>query len=163
MACHILDVASGGEKHRYVVDASTDKAIGVRVYSDTVNRLNILPGKIEIGSGSAAVDVNLYRKAANKLVTDDAFGIASGNSGAPGLFFTVDTSSTGIYMVSEGVIGTAANGAQNCEFSTPTTSAGCGIGKVSAFIAGSASMRTVTIGAADSGGTGFRALVVANT
>ena len=55
--------------------------------ADTFDRLRILgSGQIEIGSGAAARDTNLYRAAANQLKTDDmlitVIGLGVGNSAA---------------------------------------------------------------------------------
>lgn len=61
-------------------NSATDKAIGVRVSGDTVNRMNILAnGHIDWGAGSAsAVDTNLYRNAAGEVKTDNSL-TAAGN------------------------------------------------------------------------------------
>jgi hypothetical protein len=60
-------------------NSATDKAIGVRVSGDTVNRMNILAnGHIDWGAGSAsAVDTNLYRNAAGEAKTDNSLTVAS--------------------------------------------------------------------------------------
>lgn len=60
--------------------SSTDLALSAFVSGDTVNRFNIdAAGKHSWGAGgSSAVDVNLYRSAANVLKTDDAFVAAGG-------------------------------------------------------------------------------------
>lgn len=54
--------------------ASTDVAYSALVTGDPSDRVRIYTsGKIEIGPGNAALDVNLYRSAANTLTTDDDF------------------------------------------------------------------------------------------
>lgn len=63
-------------KDSVYLPAATDKVMSIFVSGDTVARLNILPGKLEFGSGSGAVDTNLYRDSANVLKTDDAFSAA---------------------------------------------------------------------------------------
>jgi hypothetical protein len=59
-------------------NSATDKAVGVRVSGDTVNRMNILAnGHIDWGGGGAgAVDTNLYRNAAGEAKTDNSLTIA---------------------------------------------------------------------------------------
>ena len=53
--------------------ATTDVVLSGLVGADTFDRARIYTdGKIEIGPGNAARDVNLYRSAANTLKTDDS-------------------------------------------------------------------------------------------
>lgn len=60
-------------------NSATDKAIGVRVSGDTVNRMNILAnGHIDWGAGSStAVDANLYRNAVGEVKTDNSLTVAA--------------------------------------------------------------------------------------
>lgn len=56
---------------------SDERAFGTNYFGDTEVRLQIRDtGVIEWGPGNAAVDVNLYRQAANVLGTDDSLRIA---------------------------------------------------------------------------------------
>ncbi|MYS15160.1 hypothetical protein [Streptomyces sp. SID4982] len=58
--------------------ASTDVAYSTLVTSDTFDRARIYTdGKLEMGPGNAARDVNLYRSAANTLTTDSNFVAAN--------------------------------------------------------------------------------------
>jgi hypothetical protein len=159
MAIHVLDIGPA-EKHRYVCGASTDKALGIRVSSDSVNRLNILPGKLEFGAGSAtAVDVNLYRGAADRLTTDDKFSAASGTSGAPGLCFTSNPLCGFHYATSSVYVCT--EGADIGYFFTPASSADASV-YLSTLIGGATALKKVVVGTAGSGGTGYRTLNVSN-
>lgn len=57
---------------------TTDDVIRIYVDADTQKRLIVnAGGTIEWGSGSVAVDTNLYRSAANTLKTDDSFIVAA--------------------------------------------------------------------------------------
>ena len=68
----------GGPVFATVATASV-AAYGHKVTGDTLPRWQVLgDGRLEWGSGSAAMDVNLYRSAANTLKTDDAFEAPSG-------------------------------------------------------------------------------------
>jgi hypothetical protein len=61
--------------------STSSRVIEVEVTGDTVPRAVVTAGgTIELGSGSAARDVNLYRSAADVLRTDDTFQI--GTAGA---------------------------------------------------------------------------------
>ncbi|MFJ4926832.1 hypothetical protein [Streptomyces sp. NPDC088736] len=56
--------------------ATTDVAFSALVSADTFDRLRLYAdGKLEIGPGSGARDVNLYRSAANVLTTDDSLNV----------------------------------------------------------------------------------------
>lgn len=68
--------------------ASTD-ALTVKVSGDSNQRIILNgDGTVEWGSGSGAVDTNLYRSAADTLKTDDAF-IVGGNLSVSGNFTTL--------------------------------------------------------------------------
>ncbi len=60
-------------------NSATDKAVGVRVSGDTVNRMNILAnGSVNWGAGgSSATDTNLYRNAAGEAKTDNSLTVAT--------------------------------------------------------------------------------------
>lgn len=63
-------------KDSVYLPASTDELIKSYVSGDTVPRFNLnSDGTIEWGSGSGAVDVNLYRSAADMLKTDDSLTV----------------------------------------------------------------------------------------
>lgn len=64
----------GSADTRYDRASATDVAISARVVGDAVARFaQLADGKQELGDGTNARDTNLYRSAANKLKTDDAF------------------------------------------------------------------------------------------
>lgn len=65
------------------MDAATDRYLALSVddgtTEDTYNRFELFSsGKMNFGSGSGAVDTNLYRNAASELKTDDLFTAALG-------------------------------------------------------------------------------------
>lgn len=57
--------------------AATDVAYSALLTGDTFDRARIYAdGKLELGSGSAARDTNLYRSGTNTLATDDSLSVA---------------------------------------------------------------------------------------
>jgi hypothetical protein len=57
---------------------ATSRVIQTGTTGDTVSRLAVLAnGRVELGSGSAARDVNLYRSAADTLKTDDSLVVGA--------------------------------------------------------------------------------------
>lgn len=57
--------------------ATTDVAYSALLTGDTFDRARIYAdGKLELGSGSAARDTNLYRSGVNTLATDDSLSVA---------------------------------------------------------------------------------------
>lgn len=67
--------------------ASNSVILSGRVTTDTVNRVQVeAGGVISWGSGSASVDTNLYRSAANVLKTDDELVIVGDVTAAKGRF-----------------------------------------------------------------------------
>lgn len=60
-------------------------------------------------------DTNLYRAAANVLVTDDTFRAAAGNAGAPGLSFTTDTNN-GMFLATTDAVGFSTNSTERARF-----------------------------------------------
>jgi hypothetical protein len=87
----------------HLVGSSTSsRLIEGEVDGDTVPRLAVTAGgTIELGSGSAARDVSLYRGAADVLRTDDTFQI--GTAGALTLGAAGDVN---LYRVDSGTLGT---------------------------------------------------------
>lgn len=82
------------------MDAATDRYLALSVddgtTEDTHNRFELAAnGKMSFGSGSGAVDTNLYRNAANELKTDDLFTAALGVVAGSGYRFKIEAISFG--------------------------------------------------------------------
>jgi hypothetical protein len=59
--------------------AGSNVALETRVFSESARRLAVLAnGQMQWGDGTSAADTNLYRGAANRLKTDDAFWAVDG-------------------------------------------------------------------------------------
>lgn len=92
MAIHSADY---GDEHRDVSAGATEKPLAARVEGDAYNRLEVqVDGKISIGSGAAAPDVNLYRSAANTLKTDDSFEAVGSVKGTTGVITAHEAAAT---------------------------------------------------------------------
>jgi hypothetical protein len=69
--------------------AASGTALASLVSGDTFDRVRVLnDGTIEMGSGTAARDTNLYRSAANTLKTDDALVVTGAITGSAGATIT---------------------------------------------------------------------------
>lgn len=116
-----------------LIKAAADNAADIRWYSyvtgDSYGRFQVkADGTLEWGPGSGAVDTALYRSAANKLASADAFVITNsdyqktieatnGITGSTNSSYGIHGTSTGGPILSAGVYGTSTS-------STATTSAG---------------------------------------
>jgi hypothetical protein len=68
---------SANTNYSRAATATTDVAYSALITGDTFDRVRVYSdGKLEIGPGNAARDVNLYRSAANVLTTDDSLSVA---------------------------------------------------------------------------------------
>lgn len=75
-------LTAGYAAYAALMPAAGDSFVRQRVVGDTVDRLSIdAAGKHEWGTGAAARDTNLYRKAADILATDDDFEVSTVGKG----------------------------------------------------------------------------------
>lgn len=81
--------ALGVTQNSFYLPAATDEVIKSFVSGDTIPRLTINSnGLLEWGSGSDAIDTNLYRSAADTLKTDDALVVTGALSALSTSAFT---------------------------------------------------------------------------
>lgn len=89
---------------------STTDIISIKLATDATNRFVVNgDGAIEWGDGSAALDTNLYRLAANTLFTDDAFFASAGLIAGGGItpYWAVDN--VGVITMGDGTLARDTN------------------------------------------------------
>jgi hypothetical protein len=160
-------------KDSVYLPAATDELINSFVSGDTVSRFNLnADGDLEWGSGSDAVDTNLYRSAANTLKTDDSFTVGTnlavtGTSAFTGSVTLAQVVAPTETLAAAEVLTTADCGktlflSHATEFATtlPAPSAGCGFKFFVANAPESASYTIVTNASANVLIGGFNELEV---
>jgi len=95
-----INVGGSGSTAAYAAllsSATSDYILSSRVGADSVNRLALrADGRIELGSGSATADTNLYRSSADLLKTDDSFEVGANLAVTGNATVTGNLSVTGI-------------------------------------------------------------------
>jgi len=144
--------------------------------SDSIVSLN--SGAVRSGDGLVGTpsytfaddtDSGIYRIGANNIAVSVAgvlntewstggMGIKDGTVSAPSLFFSSDTD-TGLYWGSAGFFKATTNGADAAAFSATST---VGFTRLQVYDVDNAQLEAVRVGAADSGGAGFKVLIIAN-
>ena len=78
---YVKNTASAPTDHTVVIEGvnATDRALGLLATGDTQDRHNMtIAGVHQWGTGSAGLDTNLYRAAANTIETDDTLLVPDG-------------------------------------------------------------------------------------
>jgi hypothetical protein len=83
---------------QWTANAAADSELGIKVAADTNNRMQVdSNGKMQWGTGAAAVDTDLYRAGVGSLETDTAFtaaSLAASSSAAAGAVLKVTNTHT---------------------------------------------------------------------
>ena len=125
-------------------------------------------GRLEWGQGvTFATDVVLYRSTTNTLTlaTGDTLELdyasmkVNGTKSAPSVI--LNDADTGLFLAAANTVGVSAGGAETVRVITTPASGACAL-YVMTMVGGTATLVQVTLNTVDSGGTGYRALVVPN-
>lgn len=154
---------------KFTKSASMDTIVESLVSGDSHSRVEIdAAGKIEWGSGAAAADVNLYRSSADTLTTDDTFEalrLALSDTAPRIQFDETDTTKQWFLVLDGSNISfredSTSGSNRRLEFYGTPASGNTAI-KLSYHNGTAVTLQTVSLGAADSGGTGFKVLRVPN-